>query len=252
MATTDSKQRHAQSAITPNDFTDAVAAVTQALGDPTRRAIYLYVREQADGVTVNQVADYVELHPNVARHHLEKLVAGGYVNIDTTSQEGERTPGRPSKLYRASSTEPSFVIPPRQDGLLAALLERAIAMLNPADAATMADEVGYLYGRQLAQNMAVAGNDPLDTKRSLRAAMDAVAEALTAHGFAAHTEGRGKTLTIINEHCPFGEAATRYPDVLCSVDRGMIRGMMAELYGETQPAFAESLPEGNTHCVAHV
>ena len=35
--------------------------------------------------------------------------------------------------------------------------------------------------------------------------MQSVADALTAHGFAAHAEGRNDQLRIINNHCPFGE-----------------------------------------------
>jgi len=37
-----------------------------------------------------------------------------------------------------------------------------------------------------------------------------VAEALTAYGFAAHTERRGNELRIVSEHCPFGAAAVEH------------------------------------------
>ena len=61
--------------LSPDEFNAAVAAVTSAFGDPTRREIYLFARE-ADGVTAAEVAERFALHPNVARHHLEKLTAG--------------------------------------------------------------------------------------------------------------------------------------------------------------------------------
>ena len=53
---------------------------TDAFGDRTRRRIYLYVRDHVcdDGVTASMVATEVGVHPNVARHHLDKLAAGGY------------------------------------------------------------------------------------------------------------------------------------------------------------------------------
>ena len=62
-------------------FTATVSAITSAFGDPTRRAVYLFVREnssapRANGVTASQVAEKFDLHPNVARHHLDKLAAG--------------------------------------------------------------------------------------------------------------------------------------------------------------------------------
>ena len=56
----------------------------------------------------------------------------------------------------------------------------------------------------------------------------------------------------MSEHCPFGETAQRYPHVVCAVDRGMIRGMLAGLYGETSPQFETSRPDGDDHCVARV
>ena len=92
--------------MTPEEFTASVAAVTSAFGDPTRREIYLFVRESGTppgcGVTATEVAERFELHPNVARHHLEKLTGGGYLTVapahtDTpeASAETARSAGRP-------------------------------------------------------------------------------------------------------------------------------------------------------------
>ena len=61
--------------------------------------------------------------------------------------------------------------------------------------------------------------------------MHAVADALTAHGFAAHAEDRGDAIAVVAEHCPFGDAASQHP-VICAVDRGMIRGLLAGLCGQ--------------------
>jgi len=64
-------------------FTATVSAITDAFGDPTRRRIYIYVRDHGadDGVTAAAVANEVGVHPNVARHHLDKLAAGGYLEV---------------------------------------------------------------------------------------------------------------------------------------------------------------------------
>ncbi|MGH3282109.1 MAG: helix-turn-helix domain-containing protein, partial [Trebonia sp.] len=68
--------------LTDAEFSSAVAAVTSAFGDPTRRQIYLYVRDhEEDGVTASEVAGKFALHSNVARHHLDKLTAGGYLDV---------------------------------------------------------------------------------------------------------------------------------------------------------------------------
>jgi predicted ArsR family transcriptional regulator len=234
--------------LSADEFSAAVSAVTSAFGDPTRRDIYMFVRSGEEGVTAAEVADQFDLHPNVARHHLEKLTGGGYLTVELARHE---TAGRPSKRYRAGELDTSLTFPPRRDDLLATLLARALEMLDPDEAAAMAEAVGYDYGLALAARM-TPDADAGAGHRSVRAALATVADALTAHGFAAHAEATGGTLQIVAEQCPFGDAAKKYPHVVCSVDRGMIRGMLAGLYGDTHPLFTESRPAGDDHCVATV
>ena len=64
-------------------------------------------------------------------------------------------------------------------------------------------------------------------------AIQAVADALTAHGFAAHAESRNDRLRIINDHCPFGDVALEHP-VICAVDRGMVRGRVEVTHASLQ------------------
>jgi len=78
-----------------------------------------------------------------------------------------------------------------------------------------------------------------------------VAAALTAHGFAAHTDQRDDQLRIISNHCPFGDVAIEHP-VICAVDRGMVKGMLAALYGDTDVSTDASLPQGDAACVTSV
>jgi predicted ArsR family transcriptional regulator len=237
--------------LTADEFNSVVSAVTSAFGDPTRREIYLFVRDAGDaGVTASEVAERFALHANVARHHLEKLAGGGYLFVEVGRVAGDaavRAAGRPSKRYCAGPLDATLALPLKHDDLLAGLLARALDALGHAQAEVLADEVGYQYGMQLAARM-----DPTEGHRSVRAALGAVADALTAHGFAAHTEARGGSLAIVSECCPFGETATMYPHVVCALDRGMIRGMLAGLYGETSPHFETSRPDGGDHCVARV
>jgi predicted ArsR family transcriptional regulator len=82
--------------LSPTDFASAVTAITSAFGDPTRREIYLYVHASDGGATAGDVAETFDLHPNVARHHLDKLVAGAYVEVTVARPAGGGA-GRPSK-----------------------------------------------------------------------------------------------------------------------------------------------------------
>ncbi|MEA3075649.1 MAG: hypothetical protein QOF60_557 [Actinomycetota bacterium] len=229
-----------------DDFSAMVAAVTSAFGDPTRREIYLVARNDERGVTAGEVAERFSLHPNVARHHLDKLAAGGYLEVAIAKPVEHAGAGRPSKRYRASGKDMTD-FPARRDDLIVTLLARTLARLPRDEAESLAEEVGEEYGRSLAASMS-----PTDGGRSRTVAMHAVADALTAHGFAAHAEARGNgTLAIINEHCPFGAAAHEHP-VMCAIDRGMVRGMLAGLYGETMPEIESSRAFGDDACVTVV
>ena len=229
-------------------FTATVSAITHAFGDPTRRGIYLFVREAAHGVTAAQVADEFHLHPNVARHHLDKLAAGGYLEVAVERAAGSGA-GRPSKHYRAS-TEALPDVPVRSDDLVLSLLGRALEMLPREQAEAMAEQVGHEYG--VAMAVGLTGNDLAVGQRSLRSALQSVADALTAHGFAAHTDQHSNQLRIVNNHCPFGNVAIEHP-VICAVDRGMVKGMLGALYGgEAEVSQQESLPQGDTFCATAV
>jgi predicted ArsR family transcriptional regulator len=232
-----------------------VSAITDAFGDPTRRRIYLFARDHggAEGVTTAAVAAEVGVHPNVARHHLDKLAAGGYLEVATGKVVGGGA-GRPSKRY--SAVEGALTeFPVRSDDLVLSLLGRALDHLPRHEAERMAEEVGAEYGRAMAAGL--SGDKLAAGQRSLRSAIQSVADALSAHGFAAHAESRNNQLRIINNHCPFGDVATEHP-VICAVDRGMVRGMLAALYAEGGDELLDnittesSLAAGDTFCTTAV
>jgi len=226
-------------------FAAAVAAVSAAFGDPTRRDIFLHVRADP-GVTATQVATTFSLHPNVARHHLGRLVDGGYLRVET----GRRSTGagRPSKQYFAVEEELTVGLLQRRDDLLMRLLAEAMHRLGPEQAEEMAAHVGEDYGRSLASRMT-----PTEGQRTIRAAMHVVADTLTAHGFAAHAEDRGETTAVVAEQCPFGDASSTNP-VLCAVDRGMVKGLLSGLCGRAAdtvvPVMLSSRARGDADCTA--
>ncbi len=241
---------------TGEDFTAVVSAASAMFGDPTRRRIYLLARDTDGGVTAAEAAGKCDLHPNVARHHLDKLVAGGYLEVGSDSREGRA--GRPSKRYRTTGKPIELEFGARRHDLVTTLLSKALDLLAPDVAQRLAEEVGEQYGRELASQM-----NPGDQHRSKRAALHAVADALTAHGFAAHAISTPRepgdegddlaagddSMSLIRGHCPFGELSATHP-VICAVDRGMVRGMLHELYGDTELQQTLSRPQGDDVCVS--
>ena len=122
-----------------------------------------------------------------------------------------------------------------------------------AVAEQMAEEVGVEYGKAMAESI-----EPTSTHRSFQGALHAIADALSAHGFAARAEqteesdADGAELQIVAEHCPFGDAVVEHP-VICAVDRGIVKGMLAQMIGSPAGAdTASSLAQGDDVCVTHV
>src|SRR5262249_6258256 len=162
----------------------------------------------------------------------------GYLEVAVAKAERGGA-GRPSKRYRATAGTMDLPLSVQKDDLLIRLLGRMLAVVPAEEAAGVAEEGGIEDGSMLARQMS-----PAEGHRSFRAALHAVADALTAHGFAAHAEARGGSLAIIAEHCPFGTMAVEHP-VICAVDRGIVKGMLAGLYGDTVPATESSRPQGD-------
>ena len=244
----DASQGQPTPVMTPKAFTATVSAITSAFGDPTRRAIYLFARERDHGVTASQVAEKFDLHANVARHHLDKLAAGGYLEVSVERVHGSGA-GRPSKHYRVANNTQELELPVRTDDLVLSLLGKSLAALPAEQAHSLAEQVGREYGTAMAASL--TGIDANTGHRSLRSAIQAVADALTAHGFAAHADASSNKLRIVTSHCPFGDVAIDHP-VICAVERGMVKGMLGVLYGETNPETIGSLPEGDSICITAV
>ncbi len=226
-----------------SEFASIASALAAAFGDPTRRSIFLFVRSQP-GVTASEIAKRFNLHPNVVRHHLDKLVAGGYLEVDAPLRQA--LPGRPSRRYRVKESEK---IPGPHLGspgeLLVMLATAALAHLEPAEAERLAEQVGNEYGRRLASQL--AGHE---SHRSMKSTLSAMAEALTAHGFATVADTKGPLPRLVNENCPFGDAAFKNP-IFCALDRGVVQGMLSFLKEEnTYKVVFRSKAQGDSVCAA--
>ncbi|MEM9202477.1 MAG: helix-turn-helix domain-containing protein [Actinomycetota bacterium] len=246
---TSSPQRRRE--LSPTEFASTVNAITSAFGDPTRRDIFLFAHAAEGGVTAAETAKHFDLHANVARHHLDKLASGGYLVVEVAKPSGGV--GRPSKRYTTSDDQVHLEVDVRQDSILVALLGRTLRALPPEVAEEMAEEVGLEYGKAMAESI-----EPAATHRSFQGALHAIADALSAHGFAARAERADDAaadddeLQIVAEHCPFGDAVVEHP-VICAVDRGIVKGMLSHMVGPSAIAdTASSIPQGDDVCVTHV
>lgn len=73
---------------------DSATKTAKVLSLPTRAAI-LSLLLRSGAKTVKEIADAFQIHPNVARAHLDLMVEAGFLATETR----RRTKGRPAKVY---------------------------------------------------------------------------------------------------------------------------------------------------------
>jgi len=198
-----------------------ISDLTSSLGDPTRRAVYIAVRESSEPMTTSKVADLFGIHPNVARHHLDRLADDGYLKVSHMRKAGGPGAGRPAKTYESTNKEVTVHFAPRRFEMLTDMLFQVLEEVSPPDVSAVAEKVGRSYGEQLASEIGAPEDPGYDE------AVQAVASAMTGLGFSVDPDVEGQRL--LTSHCPFGETATNHPEVICSLDRGIVAGLFGAL-----------------------
>lgn len=73
---------------------DSATRTAKVLSLPTRAAILSHLL-RSGAKTVKEIADHFQIHPNVARAHLDLMVEAGFLATETR----RRSKGRPAKVY---------------------------------------------------------------------------------------------------------------------------------------------------------
>ncbi|MFZ5846261.1 MAG: helix-turn-helix transcriptional regulator [Actinomycetota bacterium] len=183
---------------------------------PSRAAVLDALRASTGPATLHVLADATGLHANTLREHLDALVARKLARRFRDTPKGR---GRPAWLYEA--TDPEVEAAGSEYAGLAATLAAHIhrTSSNPREDAIVA---GRSWGRELARR----SGRPLGTTPA--AARRKVADLLDEVGFAPQTDARATTTVLTR--CPLLETAKEYPDVVCGVHLGIVRGALDE-YG---------------------
>lgn len=207
----------------------SIGDLTAALGDPTRRAIFIAIRESPEPMTSSAVAELFGIHANVARHHLDKLANDGYLQVTHRRPSGRSGPGagRPAKCYEATGKPIDLHFPAQRHDLLIELLLRVVDRAGVDNLAAIAEEVGREYGKELADEIGHPDQTGYDE------AVTAVANAMTGLGFRMSPDVDGQRL--LTSGCPFGESASNHPEVVCSLDRGVVSGLFGRLGTACEP-----------------
>src|SRR5438045_3092450 len=132
------------------------AAVT-VLADPSRQALYDYVRRQNHPVSREEAADAVHISRGLAAFHLDKLVGAGLMHAWYEAPPGQaRGRGRAPKVYQAAGDGLAITIPERRYELIAEILADAVAD-DPAHAQDAARRHAEQRGAALGARLHGAG-----------------------------------------------------------------------------------------------
>jgi predicted ArsR family transcriptional regulator len=166
--------------------------------------------------TVAEVERATALHANTVREHLDALVTRGLARRSRSTPSGR---GRPAWRYEA--VEPTSATDGSEYTGLAATLAAHLHRTSPRpwrDAVT----AGETWGRDLARR------DEGSRTTSAVAARRRVLGLLDGMGFAPESDPEATTSRLTR--CPLLGTAKEYPDVVCGVHLGIVRGALAE-YG---------------------
>ena len=212
-------------------FDESVAGLA-SLAEPTRRALYLYVRAQGSAVSRDEAAAGVAVPRHKAKFHLDKLVDDGLLEVEFARRTGRQGPGagRPAKLYRRATRELSVTLPERHYELAGQLMARGIA-----DARTEGLPVAQTLGRAAREQghafaeaaLRQAGDSP-----SGAALLAAARKVLDDEGYETRLAGvdTGQSgLTLMN--CPFRALAVEHTAVVCGMNLAIMEGLVAGLPG---------------------
>ncbi|MDY7104023.1 MAG: helix-turn-helix domain-containing protein [Actinomycetota bacterium] len=195
-------------------------AVFKALGDNTRYAIYLELARSPRPLATAEVAEFLGLHVNTVRPHLERMREAGLLDVHADARGG---PGRPQNRYTVATDSPSLGLEPAVFPMLSRMLFRMAsdAGLGPEEAGEAGREQGEAEG---GRSVGVP-------------CLDALVGRLADWGFDPAVAPQPSGATIAFTHCPFRELAVANPDLVCGLHRGLVEGFVDRVGGGRTTAF---------------
>jgi predicted ArsR family transcriptional regulator len=203
--------------------------VLATLVDPSRRALYDYVRHQDHPVAREEAAEAVAMSRSLAAFHLDKLVEVGVLTARYEAPaDRPRGRGRAPKVYEPAGPGLVISVPERQYGLIADILAEAVAD-EPGRAGEAALIVARRRGEDIGADLRPSGVD--------------IVEVLAGLGFEPERlDGR-----VLLRNCPFHALAARHTTLVCGLNERFIAGLLGGL--GTAAIQARPAPRPDACCV---
>jgi len=170
--------------------------VVATLVDPSRRALFEYVRRQDHPVGREEAAAATGVSRGLAAFHLDKLVEAELLEARYEAPAGPRGRGRTPKVY-VPLGDVAITIPARRDDVIADVLASAYLSQRAPEEVAYAQGAGHSVG-----DLAGLGFDP---------------------------EVAGDLVLLRN--CPFHSLAARHGSLICGIAMSFVRGVASGAAG---------------------
>jgi len=204
-----------------DDFDARVSGIA-ALGEPVRRALYVYLVAQAGPVNRDQAARGTGVARHIAKFHLDKLVGDGLLEVEYRRPAGRSGPGagRPTKFYRRASREVTVSLPERHYELAGRLFAQAIVD-SGRDGVSVRDALAHA-ARAVGLGLGRRAREQAESRASRGALLAATTDVLGQCGYEPRADTTGVTLV----NCPFRSLAQDYTELVCGTNLEMMHGLV--------------------------
>ena len=187
--------------------------------------------------TAAALGSQLGVSPAGIRRHLDALIADGHVAAHDRKPLGQRGRGRPARIF--ALTEPGRESFPHAYDDLAVSALRFLASQGGDDAVrTFAEHRVAVLEARIRERVEVA------TTREEK--IDAIAEALTAEGYAASAHAVASGEQLCQHHCPVAHVAAEFPQ-LCEAETQAL----ARALGSHVQRLA-TIARGDGVCTTHI
>src|SRR5690625_4705850 len=217
--------------------------VTNVLSDPTRFNIYQHIIKRRKPVTVLDVAEEFDIHPNVARLHLSKLED---IHLITSHFEKTGRGGRPSRLYELSDQVIELNFPYRDYKLLS-----SIALESLAELGDVGKEALYKTGREYGAGVvkrfkANVSIDEVSVEQKIQI-LDDAATMLGMYPTITYHEDK-KQISFTVKNCPFKELVESNQKIICTMHQSFLKGMFEARFEEIELVETDNMFKGCENC----
>lgn len=222
--------------------------ITNVLSDPTRYYIYQYITKRHKDVTVQEIADNFDIHPNVARLHLSKLED---VNMLVSDTQKTGKGGRPSRLYRLSDDVIQLHFPYRDYQLLSKIAMQTMLSLGEEGKKALY-MTGKAFGKELIEQE-INRNFHNNQELSFEQKLNIIKSASNMSGFQPEFEIDEDQSKIYFQifNCPFKEVAIEHTESVCNMHYEFLKGMFEAVFDSIELVEKENMLGGCDSCSYH-